>query len=365
MKRLAFLLAIVTLLGALASCGKEESTATKLAIPSYDAYDLSEYVRIPDYVGFGAVYDDPTVCTEEEIDESIFQVMLSYADFQEQIDGPAEMYNLVNIDVYCYLGGELLEDYSTSGYDLVIGESTNGGMYTQIAEAAIGKTAGETVSVSYTFPDSEYFYGSLANQTVQVLAPINAVHVGKIPECTEEFVQSLTQYDFQTVDDFRAAVRQDILDQKAENRIYAVWAAYSEASEVLKYPEKEIQIYYDDYMAYYVHYAEEYELDLDEFLSEYLNSSVEILEAEAKEHAENSVRSDMIFTQLSRVMGTTLSEEEYQEGLQKYYEKESGTYDTVEEYEADYGKNNIRTSLIWDKSLIRLAELSVRLEKED
>lgn len=75
--------------------------------------------------------------------------------------------------------------------------------------------------------------------------------------------------------------------------------------------------------------------------------------------AEEKVKNDMIFTQLVRLQGITLSEEEYSEGAWRYFEKEEGDFSSFEEFEAYYTKETLWQNLIWDKALLNVAERAV------
>lgn len=358
-KSLSLILALLFFLPLL-SCG-QSGTGTVEEARGWYPYDLSQYVELIDWHGVEAEFDDPDVCTEEEIDEAILQVMLTYAAFEEK-EGPAELYDAVLCDVYVYFGEELLEDQSMEDHEIILGQSSLDDMDRALAEQLIGCVPEDLCYAEYTYPESTYLYGEMAGKTMKLVAEVKTVYGSDIPVCDDEFVQGLSDYGFKTVADFRQAVRQDVLDQKKENRVYAVWKAFYAAARVLQYPEFEVRQYRDDYLAYYREYAEEYDLDLDEFLQEYFNASLADFEAEAKEYAESTVKNDMIFTQLSRLMGTTLSEEEYREGVEAYYEKESTQYDTLEAFIEHYGEDVLRENLIWDKSLRAMAEQAVRVE---
>ena len=326
-------------------------------------YDLSEYVALPDWHGIPAVFDDPDACSEEEIDEGIRQVMLSYATFDLK-EGAAELYDAVHCDVFVYFGDTLLEDQTQNDYEIVLGEASLSDMDRALAEHMIGLSAGDVCSADYTYPDSSYYYGEMAGKTVRMAAEIHGVYAPDIPPCDDSFVKELPEHDFKTVADFREAIRQDILDQKAESRVYAVWRTFLAGARVLNFPDFEMRRYMEDYMAYYNDYAREYELDLDAFLQEYFNATREEFETQAREFAQDRVKNEMIFTQLSREMGTVLSEKEYRAGIQAYYEKEKVQFETLEEYVAHYGETVLRQNLIWDKSLRKMAQQAVRLEPD-
>ena len=75
-------------------------------------YNLAEYVDIPDPRKIEAAFADPTVCTEEEIDYTLHQIMLSYAEFTPK-EGDAvvvEEYDKAVVDYKIFQGGAELEE---------------------------------------------------------------------------------------------------------------------------------------------------------------------------------------------------------------------------------------------------------------
>lgn len=359
MKRIFALgLAVLFLCFSLFACGQEdeeetvtltetESTAEKVE-KRYD-YDLSEYMSMGDPIGVQAEFQDPTVCTEDEIDDAVFQVMLSGATFTEK-SGKAERYDKVKISFSMELDGVLQEDFSQEDYEVVIGLDAQEDLEYRLGEKLIGARAGETRSMLYTYPETAT-YGEMAGKTVTCYASVKTVYDAQIPECTDEYVQGLEGFEFKTVADFRASVREDILQEKESRKVQAVWAAFCDTVEILEYPRAELNGYLTTYKAYYEQLAENMDMTLAEFLEEYLETDEESFLKEAEDYAKELVRNDMILTQLARTLEVTLTEEEYEAGILEYYKNEENSFASLEEYVEYYDEENIRQNLIWDKAL--------------
>jgi len=325
-------------------------------------YDLSEYVRSADPLKISAVFEDPTVCTDEEWEEAVFQVLLSNASFTEKT-GAAEQYNKVEFDFTLSYEGELQEGYSQKGFSLILGDASNPDLEALLAEALLGALPGEERSVDYTYPDT-VSYGSWRGKTVRANAKVVKVYQHKIPECNDEFAKGLEGLGFQTAAEFRESVRKDILKSKEQKRITAVWLEFKKTVEILKYPEKEWNSYVQDYREYYEYLAKSNNISLENYLKVYLGTDLEGFQKEAEEYAKELCGNELAYSHLVKVLGITLSEAEYREGLQQYFEESEGSFASPEECEKYYGEKVIRQYLSWDKALITMAEAATRLEGE-
>ena len=350
-----------SLLLTLALCGSALISCSRNSGTRYD-YDLAKYVEFGDYMGVRAVFEDPGVCTEKEIDDAIFQVLLTYAQFT-QSNEPAALYDKVKIDVSLFLEGKYLEDYAQSGLELILGSDSNGNMLKALADVLEGAVAGDLRETQYTFPAEDSSLGSWAGQTVLVQGKVLAVYDPQIPECTDEFVVGLGEYGFGTVEEFRNAVKADILENKENSKNQAVFDAFMETVKVKKYPEKELAQYIEKYKNDINEVAQYYEMSYEEYVTGYLGYTLQDIETMARADAESRVKVDMVCIQVSRLMGTTLSEEEYRAGLEQYYQSEMMEFSSVEEFEAYYTREIIWESVRWDKSLKVILENAVCVEE--
>ncbi len=370
MKKHWLLLLLLTFFALLlTSCGEEprgsltlppEETVTVAEKNNWYEYDLSEYMTTGDPMGVQAKFDDPGVCEEKEIDEALFQVMLSNATFAEK-KGKAERYDKVNISFTMELDGVLQENYSREDYGIVIGLDLQEDLEYRMGEKLIGAKVGETRTLLYTYPDTAS-YGEMAGKTVSCYGKVKAISETEIPECTDEYVQKLEGYDFQTVAEFREALKKDIMAEKESRKVQAVWSAFCDTVEILKYPEAELQSYLDSYKSYYLSLAEDMEMTLAEFLQEYLETDEESFLKEAEDYAKELVKNDMIFAYLAQKLEISLSDEEYAAGVQEYYDNEEGEFASKEEFVQYYTEENLRRNLIWDKALTLVIDNAVAVK---
>ncbi len=337
---------------------KPEKEDQKEEIP-YD-YDLSEYLLLGDIFSIQAAFEDPSVCTDKEVDAAVFQILLRHATFEEK-SGAAERYNKVRIDFSIMWNGKTMEDYSKSDYELVIGMETDNPMETLLGETLMGARVGETRSVEYRYPDA-VIEEELTGKTVKLFATVKAVYQQTIPELIDTFVQTLEGHELNTVQELRESVRGDILEEKEYARIEAVWLALLKDAKVLSYPEKELSDYMAVYRSYYEEMAAGFEVSFPDFISIYMELSEEEFSLQARAFAEEKVKNDMIFTQLVRLQEIELNDEEYQEGAYRYFEKEEKEFSSFEEFEKYYTKERLFQNLIWDKALLTVAQNAHRLE---
>jgi len=324
-------------------------------------FDLSEYLAVGDITAVQAEFDDPSVCTEKEVDAAVFQILLRNADFEEKMPNQrAERYNRVTVDLAVMQNGSVLAENSEADFQIIIGLSTDNGANTVLGEALMGAAVGEVRTADYTYPD-EIGGGSLAGQSVVLHATVKKIERQLIPELIDATVGEITGETFATVQEFRDSVRRDILEEKELAKAQAVWLAVKKGSSVRRFPEKELQAAIDAYKQRYTDLATRFELSLEQLVTVYMESDMETFEAEAKAYAEEKVKNDMIMIQLVRLQNMTLTDEEYLNGAKAYYEKEEGDFASFEEFVAYYTEENLRQSILWDKALKAVVDRAVRI----
>lgn len=337
------------------SCGQKE-------MKRYD-FDLAEYVDVGQIDPIHASYPETGVCTEEEIDQAVFQIMLGYSAYEKKAEGAAEEYDRVEVAYDILYEGEPLEEYADSNYFILIGYESGGDIDYLLGKALIGKGVGETATISYTFPKSDTSLGSWAGKTVEARGTVIAVYDAYPPECTDEFVQSLESFDFVTVQDFRDQLKEDILEQKVEGKKEAVKNAFLSGIQVKKYPEAELQAYIDRFTQELVAAAKEMDLSYGEYIKQYFDVTEDEMNEMAVNDAKERVKNDLACIQTSRLIGTTLTKKEYKEGLARYFEEVGQDFETIKDFEAYYTYDFMYESICWDKTFDYLVEHAVNTAK--
>lgn len=353
MKKIIGMIALV-LVGALlfAACAKEEGAR-------YD-YDLSEYIELPDIRRIEAPFSDPTVCTEEEIDYTLHQIMLSYAEFSaKEGESVIEKFDKAVVDYKIFQGDKELEEYSQADYGIVVGYDGNGAIDYTLAQELVGKKVGDTCRVSYTFPTDDVSLGSWAGVTVECEGTVKEILRSHVPECTDEFVQQLEKFNFQTVQEFRDQLKLDNLEQKMEAKKTAVLDTFIKTAKVKKYPDAELKKYVEEYITDLKSMAEEMDMEYGDYLQEYMQATEDEINELALKDARVRVKNDMACLQANRILDIKLTEKEYQEGLKGYFEKKADQFEDIEAFEAHYTRAFMEDCIRWDKTFEIMVEGAV------
>ena len=166
-------------------------------------------VTLAEYKGV-TVNVPPAEVTDEDVENRI-QSVLSQNQEEVEVDRAAEEGDVVNIDYTGYQNGEEFAGGSAEGEDLELGSGT---FIDGFEDGLIGLKKGDTKELNLTFPE-DYREAALAGQSVVFDVTVNAVKEKRDPELTDEFVQSIS--DYQTVEEYRQGIRDEILTQRQES----------------------------------------------------------------------------------------------------------------------------------------------------
>ncbi|MBR7165228.1 MAG: hypothetical protein IKD18_03020, partial [Clostridia bacterium] len=266
-----------------------EEKEEPVVIDSYP-YDLSAYVTLPSPYGVIASFDEVGSCTPEEVQAAVDQIRLALATFEEK-EGVVERFDKVTLSLQVMLGGQEDANLSEPETEIIVGQDGIDGKKAALAKALPGAAVGELRWVDYTFPES-VLEGDYAGKTVIVKGTVKKIERGILPEVNADFVHSMEGFEDATVDAFYAMVEKDVLAQKEEKRISAVWTAFCRDVTVLGYPEAELRAYQDDYRNYYAEFARALEMELDAFLTEYMQTDRAGFEREMELYAKEMVKND-------------------------------------------------------------------------
>lgn len=339
-----------------AGCSKSEAT------------DYSKYVELGEYKGIEVTLDSTDV-TDEEVTTQIEATLTKAATEEEVTDRAVEDGDIVNIDYVGKVDGEEFEGGSAEGYDLTIG---SGSFIDDFEDQLIGANIGDVVKVKVTFPESYSSNEALAGKDAVFTVTINGIKEKVVPKLTDKWVKKYTADDevqYTTVEEYKEAVKADLKAQKEEaaatNKTADVLTAIVENSTIKGYPEDEIDAYIADMKAYYTSLASLYGTDFETLLSGVLGMTEEQFNEEANTLAEATIARQMVCKLIAKAEGMTVSDEEYQAGLEQYavdYSSESKTY-TAEEFEEEYGKDVVTENILLEKVLDFITENAVEVEE--
>jgi len=293
-------------------------------------YDLSEYIRLGNYKNI----EIPTESIEDQMEEDIESLLTEHSTEVEVTDRAVIDGDILNIDYIGTLDGVAFEGGTATGAPLTIGSNT----YLEgFEEGLIGAYIGDTVTLNLTFPEDYYQNMDLAGQETVFEVTINSITELIKPALTDEFIAGLEDLDYDTVDELKKILRENIIKNTA-------WDMLIEDSTIISYPKKDVKKYYDrlinNYeqmtLGYYgmslYSYIKALGYNQDAFLTEILDS------------AKNQVLNDMLVYSIARAENITVSEEKYNEfaleGAVSY------GYDNVKDYEKAAGKADIERAAL-------------------
>ncbi|MBR4206739.1 MAG: FKBP-type peptidyl-prolyl cis-trans isomerase [Clostridia bacterium] len=324
----------------------------------YKTSDLSKYVRIQSLEGLAVTRQDPAL-TDEEYANEVDAMLESYSYYPEITDRPVEEGDTVLADYSGYLDGEPFAGGTAQNQKIVAQGGT--GYINGFAEAFIGRMPdGEEFSFNVTFPEN---YGSdeLNGQEVTFVCRVHAIVATElvVPELNDEFVTS--HFAYANVEEFNKAYRENVQWRKnyyVDGAMYSeLWEQVLQRSEVLMYPEEEVERVYRENRAQYEYYAQYFQVDYDTLLQAYYG----ITDEDVREESKGFVKEDLVMYACVKELGIEPTEEEYREGM-KFYAQYNGM--ELDEFLNYYSEDVLRTSVLWQQLIKEIIERYATVTQE-
>lgn len=279
----------------------------------YSQYDLSEYITLPDYDTYETSVPDVKI-TEDDIDEEIQARLEDKATTETVTEGTVEEGDTVKISFKGTLADGTTEDgMQSDGYTLTLG---SGGMIEGFEEGLYGATIGETVTLDLQFPDPYENNEELSGQDVTFEVTVLSKDTKVVPELDESFIKENS--DVSTEEEYREYVKGQLEQDEYDNQLYdlknSIYTKIVEETEVLQYPEAEVEEQVELLDSDYRNMAENYGYDdWEDFLSEYFGIDQAEYDEEIRVYAESIIKQEMIIYAIAEKEGIEVTEEEYQD----------------------------------------------------
>lgn len=111
--------------------------------------------------------------------------------------------------------------------------------------------------------------------------------------------------------------------------------------------------------------AEYYQMELGDYLTQYMGMTEDQFKEKAQTVAENTVRNQMAVELLCEKKNLEPTDKEYEIGLKQYAALAGYRTDQIAEYEEKNGKENIEQSIMQEKAAKYLQKSCVQVEQED
>src|SRR5690554_3529088 len=347
MKRFSLLLLIMLLLTGCSTSNKEFSYSDGINKDGYyENITASDYIEGFDYSNL-SIPQEAVQVKEADI-QSFIESLYQYFPPQSKkitnrsvVDG-----DTVNIDYVGSVDGVEFEGGSTGGS----GTSVTIGVTSYIdgfLEQLVGKKPGTTFDIHVTFPEN-YHEATLQGKDAVFVTTIN--HIEEIIMDDAYVSDNLSSvYGWNTIAEMRAELEVELQQSMIEDYVYNY---LRDKITIENLPESLIEHQEGAMMKYYQSMADNYELSLEEFISNYLGvESVEdVIDAEKEGNLANA-RVSLIALGVAEKENLTVTDEEVQE----YYASQMETED-ISELKNMYGMPYLKHIMLSEKAINYIIE---------
>ncbi|MBR5444776.1 MAG: hypothetical protein IKV57_01550 [Clostridia bacterium] len=307
----------------------------------YD-YDLSEYITLAEYKNLPVLVDKAEV-TEEEVQQEILSTIMYFAQAKE-VDRASAKGDTVKFSSTATLDGTEMPEFSEEDGSLTLGFAAYGD---DVEAALTGVKAGDTVQAKRVIADN-YADETLAGKTLQYTFHVTAVCEMEQQEYNDTFVKAYL--GFNTVEEYETTLRQAMeasaVETQLSSKVLQTWTVVVENTEVLQYPEKEMNQITAQLLAELEAYTAGVGIKLDDYTQIRYGMTEEEFRANAGELAKEQMKQDMIIYAIARAEDLKISDTLYDQYAEMYMTQMG--YASVEELESHYTKEAICEGILGD-----------------
>ncbi|MBQ8076525.1 MAG: trigger factor [Oscillospiraceae bacterium] len=352
--------------------GVEEGNVNFIGMPSIVSADVSDErtavftfsvelypeVELGQYKGL-EVEKVPVEVSEEDVDREVESVRKRNARKLSVDDRPAQKGDTANIDYEGFLDPEKtnpFDDGKGENHDLELG---SGSFVPGFEDQVIGMSVGEEKDINITFPEN--YAEDLAGKDVVFHVKVNGITYPELPELDDDFAQDVSEFD--TFDEYKASVRKNIEERRAEQAKAAFRsAAIEKACENLKadLPETMVKAHIESIIR---NFASNYGVNDQnmqvETLASMLGIDEEAMKTAIRPNAERETKVELLVNAVidaEKIEGTD-------EEIDAYIEKISGSVGaSADEIKKYFGMDYIKSEFKKEKAMDIIADSAVAVD---
>lgn len=334
----------------------EEEEEEEKPRPEYRALD---FLTLGEYKGL-TVEVDPVEITDDAVESRITSdIRFSEEGSETFEEGTVEEGDVANIDYEGKLDGVAFDGGTAEGYDLEIGSGT---FIPGFEDGLIGKTIGETVDLTLTFPE-EYGNEELAGKETVFTVKINSVK--RYKELDDALAEALSDGEAKTVDEYRERVKtmleEEAIESRNEGAKQELIALAADNASISEYPQDLVDYTIEEVTNYYKSYAAMYGVDFATFLSSMAGTTEEDFPKMAEEISKESIKQEFTIGAIAETEKLLPEGDELAAAYDKLAE-EVGAPDGAS-LVAEYGEYTVKYKLMYDAVSDFLFENATVVEK--
>ena len=310
-------------------------------------------VELCDYRSLHFDREEATI-TSEEVEQEI-ETLRNRQAVWEEVERPAQLGDRVTMDLKLTVEGENVSDLKDNPFELA---DDRYGLFSGMDPHIVGMQAGESKEFTTTIPE-DYSNEKIAGKEAQYSTTLHKVEFKELPELDDAFAIQASNDEYQTMEDLRKAVSDNLLENKQRTINDAlrekVMDTIIEQSQFTIHPVM-IQDEAEEMMHQFSHMLEQQRMSMDQYLMLVKKSREEYLK-ELEPDAEKRVKRQLVLDEVTKKEEISVSPEEVESLFRAYAQLGQNLPQTEGQIRA------IAQSMIREKALSRLIELTTEPEE--
>ena len=311
-------------------------------------------VELSDYRSLHFDREEATI-TSEEVEQEIESLRGRQAVW-EVVDRPAQIGDRVTMDLKLTVDDESVSDLKDNPFELT---DERFGLFSGMDAHIVGMKAGESKTFTTTLPE-DYSNEKLAGKEAHYSTTLHKVEFKELPELDDEFAMQVSNDEYQTMEDLRKAVSDNLLENKQRAIRDAlretVLNTIIEQSNFTIHPVM-IQEEEEEMVHQFSHLLEQQRMSMDQYLMLVKKSREEYMQ-ELEPDAEKRVKRQLVLDEVIKKEDITVAPEEVEALFRAYAQMGQNLPQTEGQIRA------LAQSLLREKAITRLVELTTEPEVE-
>lgn len=261
---------------------------------------------------------------ESEVDAELSRMAERNARI-ETVDRAAQMGDTVVIDFEGFEGGKPFQGGKAEDYSLTLG---SGSFIPGFEEALVGAVAGEERDVNVTFPEN-YNAKELAGKPAVFKCKVHEVKESIKPELDDEFAKDVSEFD--TLDALKNDIRARFTKSREEQNERAFESSavqLAAANMTCNVPACMIDEQVDHQIEQFAYQLQSQGMKMEDY-TKMIGGDLSSLRQSMRPMAEQTVRSDILLSEIARAENLEVTDEEVEEELKKLAEQYQMELDKV------------------------------------
>ena len=260
---------------------------------------------------------------ESEVDAELSRMAERNARI-ETVDRAAQMGDTVVIDFEGFEGGKPFQGGKAEDYSLTLG---SGSFIPGFEEALVGAVAGEERDVNVTFPEN--YAKELAGKPAVFKCKVHEVKESIKPELDDEFAKDVSEFD--TLDTLKNDIRERFTKSREEQNERAFESSavqLAAANMTCNVPACMIDEQVDHQIEQFAYQLQSQGMKMEDY-TKMIGGDLSSLRQSMRPMAEQTVRSDILLSEIARAENLEVTDEEVEEELKKLAEQYQMELDKV------------------------------------